>query len=58
MKAGDLVEKHKGDWDVGKIGCVLEVTTNRTGTDLVKVFVDGKVKSWSKNLTRVINEKK
>ena len=54
LEKGDLVEKYRGDWDVGKIGCVIDIITNGTGNDLVKVIVDGKVKAWSKKLARKI----
>tara|TARA_B100000214_G_C23902322_1_gene597127 strand:+ start:721 stop:894 length:174 start_codon:yes stop_codon:yes gene_type:complete len=57
VKVGDLVTKHRGDWDVGKIGCVIEIITNGAGTELVKVMVDGEIKPWSKKLVKVINGK-
>ena len=57
MKVGDLVRKHRGAWDLGKIGYVIEIITNGAGTELVKVMVDGEIKPWSRELVKVINGK-
>ena len=56
MKAGDIVKKIGGDWDVGKVGYVLKVESNGIGTTLVTVVVGRDIKAWSKNLVQVISE--
>ena len=56
MKAGDIVKKISGDWDVGKVGYVLKVESNGIGTTIVTVVVGTDIKSWSSNLVAVISE--
>ena len=48
MKPGSLVIKSGGDWDVGKIGCLIDVKDIGSGTLFVHVLVDGQIKIWSK----------
>ena len=56
MKPGDIVEKFSGDWDLGKIGCLIRIDSNPTGTDLAIVLVDGVIKPWYAKFVRKYNE--
>ena len=56
MKSGDLVEKFLGNWDLGKIGCLINIRTNGAGTTLAYVLVEGKIKPWRIDFVRKFNE--
>ena len=56
VKPGDLVQKKRGDWDVGKIALVVNVKTNSVGVTITTVLVDSTVKPWPTKYLEVISE--
>jgi hypothetical protein len=56
MKAGTLVKKSSGDYDVGVIGVILDATVNAVDNLILTVLADGDKKSWYGKHVEVIDE--
>ncbi len=56
MKAGTLVKKSGGDYDVGTIGVILDATVNAVDILILTVLADGNRKSWYGKHVEVIDE--
>ena len=56
MKVGDIVKKTKGDWDLNKLGYIIQIKSNGYGTTLITVVVGAVLKTWPGDLVEVVSE--